>query len=83
MEPLSESLLREALAGDAHAWRSLAEQLSPIIQRRVALGLMRRRARGGGMPTPAEVADLTQQVFVVLLDRAVGAAADRLVMRMS
>jgi RNA polymerase sigma-70 factor (ECF subfamily) len=62
---LSRALMEKAVAKDRHAVRVLIDELSPVIQRRVARALLRRgpeRSRD----VREEVKDLTQHVFVVL-----------------
>jgi RNA polymerase sigma factor (sigma-70 family) len=61
-------LQKGALARDPEACRALIQKLSPIIHRRVASVLSRRSARMGHTPRRADILDLIQEVFVVLLD---------------
>ncbi len=64
--PTGEDLQR-ALAGDEAALEGLVEQLTPVIQCRVARGLLRRRDRAApGRDVRQEVEDLVQEVFLLL-----------------
>ncbi|WP_437625322.1 RNA polymerase sigma factor [Sorangium sp. So ce1151] len=65
MIELSRALIEKALAKDRHAVRVLIDELSPVIQRRVARVLL-RRACAQSRDVREEVKDLTQHVFVVL-----------------
>ncbi len=60
------TLVEKALAGDARAVRSLVDRLTPVIQARVARGLLRRSASAAGRDVRQEVEDLAQEVFVAL-----------------
>ncbi len=64
---LTPDLVERALAGGADAIRTLVDTLSPVIQARVARGLLRR---GGarGRDARQEVEDMTQEVFLSLFD---------------
>lgn len=67
-EPLGPELER-ALRGDPAALRVLVDQLTPVIQARVARVLLRSAsARQAGRSIRQEVEDMTQEVFVSLLD---------------
>jgi RNA polymerase sigma-70 factor, ECF subfamily len=59
--------LRRALAGDEHALDRLVRTLTPVIQGRVARGLLlRRTGPASGRNIRQEVEDLTQEIFLVL-----------------
>lgn len=60
------ALVQRALGGDAHAVRALVEQLTPVIQARVARALVRRAAAASGRNVRQEVEDFTQEVMVSL-----------------
>lgn len=60
-------LLERTLAGDRAASRALLERLAPIIQARVVRALYRRRGPAARDPRQ-ELMDMTQEVFVALLD---------------
>jgi len=60
-------LLEQALAGDRAAQRALLGHLAPVIQARVARALYRRRVPAARDPRQ-ELLDMTQEVFVSLLD---------------
>ncbi len=62
-------LVTRALAGEATAMRALIDRLLPVIQTRVGLALMRRRGQARGRDLRAEVEDLSQEVFLALLER--------------
>jgi RNA polymerase sigma-70 factor (ECF subfamily) len=59
-------LVQRALSHDREALRSLVEALTPVIQSRVARGLLRRATAASGRSIRQEVEDLTQEVFVSL-----------------
>lgn len=61
-------LIRRALLGEVAALRELVDRLSPTIQSRVARALCRRRAQASGRDVRQEVEDMTQEVFVSLLE---------------
>jgi RNA polymerase sigma-70 factor (ECF subfamily) len=61
-------LVRRALARDVDACRQLVAALTPAVQKRVGFALLRRERAGGGRFTRQEVADLTQEVFLLLWD---------------
>lgn len=67
-EALARSLVELALAGDRGAVRRLVGALTPVIQARVARTLLRRRVSARGREIRQEVEDLTQEVFVALLE---------------
>jgi DNA-directed RNA polymerase specialized sigma24 family protein len=67
MEPTRE-LVEQALAADARARRALVDALAPVIQRRVAIELFRRKGLARGRDLQQEVEDMTQQVFVAVLE---------------
>jgi hypothetical protein len=67
MEPTRE-LIEQALAADARACRALVDALAPVVQRRVAIELFRRKGLARGRHLQQEVEDMTQQVFVALLE---------------
>lgn len=67
MEPTRE-LVEQALSADPQARRALVEALVPVVQRRVAIELFRRRGLARGRDLRQEVEDMTQQVFVALLE---------------
>jgi RNA polymerase sigma factor (sigma-70 family) len=59
--------LRAALAGDETALTRLVRALTPVIQSRVARGLLlRRTGMAAGRDVRQEVEDLTQEIFLVL-----------------
>jgi RNA polymerase sigma-70 factor (ECF subfamily) len=57
--------IRAAIAGDAGAIAELLSAATPVVQARVARALL-RRPESRGRDIHADVADLTQEVFVVL-----------------
>ena len=60
-------LVERALRGDQQAVRKLIEQLTPVIQARVARTLLRHGANSRSPETiRSEVEDLTQEVFTML-----------------
>jgi len=63
---LDPSRVRRALEGDPHALREFVDALTPVIQARVARGLLRNRAERAGRDVQQEVEDLTQDVFAAL-----------------
>ena len=63
------ALVARALAGEAVAMRGLVDRLLPVIQTRVARALMRRSGQARGRNLRAEVEDLSQEVFLALLER--------------
>ncbi|MEZ4472066.1 MAG: sigma-70 family RNA polymerase sigma factor [bacterium] len=67
-EALARSLVERALAGELSAVRRLVAALTPVIQARVARILMRCRAGARGREIRQEVEDLSQEVFVALLE---------------
>lgn len=59
--------VRSALAGDEPALTRLVQRLTPVIQSRVARGLlMRRTGLAAGRDLRQEVEDFTQEIFLVL-----------------
>lgn len=59
--------LREALAGNEPALARLVRTLTPVIQSRVARGLLLwRRGTAAGRDVRQEVEDLSQEIFLVL-----------------
>ncbi len=59
--------VRRALAGDEPALNRLVQILTPVIQSRVARGLLLRRVgAASGRNVRQEVEDLTQDIFLVL-----------------
>lgn len=59
--------VRRALAGDEPALTRLVRRLTPVIQSRVARGLLlRRTGTASGRNIRQEVEDLTQEIFLVL-----------------
>jgi RNA polymerase sigma factor (sigma-70 family) len=59
--------VREALAGNVAALNRLVRKLTPVIQSRVARGLLlRRTGMAAGRNVRQEVEDLTQEIFLVL-----------------
>src|SRR5262245_39126253 len=65
-EPIQAEVHR-ALAGDDQALNRLVAMLTPVIQSRVARGLLSRRVgSASGRNVRQEVEDLTQEVFLVL-----------------
>lgn len=67
MEDLTPQLVRRAVAGDRDAVGVVVARLTPVIQARVARLLLRRQGAARGRDVRQEVADLTQDVFEVLL----------------
>jgi RNA polymerase sigma-70 factor (ECF subfamily) len=65
VEP-TPKLVERALAGDRASLRELLQRVSPIIQARAARALARRRGTSGRDPRQ-ELMDMTQEVFVALL----------------
>jgi len=61
-----QALVDRALAGAEGAARSLVAQLTPVVQARVARGLLRSRTRTRGRDVRQELEDLTQEVFAAL-----------------
>src|SRR5262245_19125407 len=59
----AQALISRALARDVAACRSLVDLLTPVIQRQVNAAMIRQR-RG----SRADVLDLTQEIFRILLD---------------
>jgi RNA polymerase sigma-70 factor, ECF subfamily len=60
-------LVRDALAGDQTALTRLVGALTPVIQARVARGLLLwRTGTAAGRDVRQEVEDLTQEIFLVL-----------------
>jgi RNA polymerase sigma-70 factor (ECF subfamily) len=56
-----------ALAGDERALSRLVQALTPVIQSRVARGLLlRRKGASAGRDIRQEVEDLTQEIFLLL-----------------
>jgi RNA polymerase sigma-70 factor (ECF subfamily) len=63
------ALVHLALAGDAGGLRRFVDELTPIVQARVARALSRSRAgRAQARSVEQEIEDLTQEVFVALFD---------------
>ncbi|HWM91835.1 MAG TPA: sigma-70 family RNA polymerase sigma factor [Thermoanaerobaculia bacterium] len=59
--------VRRALAGEEPALTQLVQTLTPVIQSRVARGLLlRRTGRASGRNIRQEVEDLTQEIFLAL-----------------
>lgn len=56
----------DALRGRPEAVRALVDELSPVIQARVARTLLRRAGAARGRDVRQEIEDLTQEVFVAL-----------------
>ncbi|MFT3765384.1 MAG: hypothetical protein QM820_07710 [Minicystis sp.] len=65
MPDLTAATVAEALSGDARAVRLLIDALTPVIQARVARGLLRSRA-ARGRDVHQEVQDIAQQVMLAL-----------------
>jgi DNA-directed RNA polymerase specialized sigma24 family protein len=66
---LTPQLVQRALEGDARALRTLVDALTPTIQARVVRRLFRSRAPGRrDRDIRQEIEDMTQEVFVALLD---------------
>lgn len=64
------SLLRQALDGNPTAQNELVALLTPVIQARVARTLLARRSLlAGGRSVRQEVENLSQDVWVALIDR--------------
>jgi RNA polymerase sigma-70 factor (ECF subfamily) len=62
-------LVRLALEGDASGLRRFVDELTPLVQARVARALSRSRAgKQQGRSVQQETEDLTQEVFVSLFD---------------
>jgi RNA polymerase sigma factor (sigma-70 family) len=65
-EPI-QTEIRRALSGDDQALNRLVAMLTPVIQSRVARGLLLRRVgAAGGRNVRQEVEDLTQEIFLAL-----------------
>ncbi len=65
-EPIQHEV-RQALAGDEPALNRLVRTLTPVIQSRVARGLLlRRTGTAAGRNIRQEVEDITQEIFLVL-----------------
>ncbi len=61
--------VERALAGDQAALTRLVDDLTPVIQARVArVLLLRRQGASAGRDVRQEVEDLTQEVFLILFD---------------
>ena len=58
--------LAQALEGDPAAVRELVDELTPVIQARVARVLLRRAGGARGRDVRQEIEDMTQDVFVAL-----------------
>jgi RNA polymerase sigma-70 factor (ECF subfamily) len=59
--------VRRALAGEEPALTRLVQRLTPVIQSRVARGLLlRRTGRAAGRDIRQEVEDFTQEIFLAL-----------------
>lgn len=65
---ISTELVDGALAGNPQATGQLVAALTPVIQARVNRALALRYRQGGRAPSRADVLDLTQDVFLALLD---------------
>ncbi|MCP4660279.1 MAG: sigma-70 family RNA polymerase sigma factor [bacterium] len=63
---LTPTQVSRALAGEEPVLTELVDQLTPVIQARIARGLLRREAAAGGRSIRQEVEDLTQEVFLEL-----------------
>lgn len=62
-----EHEIRSALAGEEPALTRLVQTLTPVVQSRVARGLLlRRTGAASGRDVRQEVEDLTQEIFLVL-----------------
>ena len=59
-------MVRDAIAGNRDAVRTLVELLTPVIQTKAARALLRRRIKDGARDINQEVEDLIQTVFVSL-----------------
>jgi DNA-directed RNA polymerase specialized sigma24 family protein len=59
-------VLRLALEGNPQAMRTLVDRLTPVVQTRVARGLLHRGRGPGGRDLRQEVEDFTQEVFLAL-----------------
>lgn len=60
------ALVDNALSGDGQAVRALVDHLTPVIQARVARGLLRSVRRAAGRDVRQELEDIAQEVFVAL-----------------
>jgi RNA polymerase sigma factor (sigma-70 family) len=60
------ALVQRALGGDGRAVRALVDQLTPVIQARVARGLVRRSRAAAGRNVRQEVEDFVQEVMISL-----------------
>lgn len=66
-ERATQDEVQSALAGDEPALTRLVRTLTPVIQSRVARGLLLRRTGGAaGRDVRQEVEDLTQEIFLLL-----------------
>jgi len=73
MQPLAiddqtRALVQRALGGEPAAGRELVQQLTPVVQRRVAVAWASCGAPGGRPVTRSDVLDLTQQVLLLLFE---------------
>lgn len=64
--PFTPTDIEHALGGDVTAVRLLISHLTPVIQARVARGLLRRQGQAGGRVLRQELEDLSQEVFCAL-----------------
>jgi RNA polymerase sigma-70 factor (ECF subfamily) len=67
MEPTRE-LIERALGEDPRARRALVDALVPVVQRRVTIEIFRHKGLARGRNLRQDVEDMTQQVFVSLLE---------------
>jgi RNA polymerase sigma factor (sigma-70 family) len=66
-DPATQDELQSALGGDEPALTRLVQSLTPVIQSRVARGLLlRRTGLAAGRDLRQEVEDLVQEIFLVL-----------------
>lgn len=69
VELLPWKTVLDALAGDPQATRTLVDRFTPVIQREVALALLRYSSASARKRNPRqEVEDITQEVFVALME---------------
>jgi RNA polymerase sigma-70 factor (ECF subfamily) len=65
---LDQPTLLRALGGEPVAARRMVQVLTPVIQARAARQLLRRQRGAGGRDVAQEIADLTQRVFLIMLE---------------
>lgn len=63
------ALVARAIAQSPEALRELMQRCAPVIRHRVTRALRARAAQAGAETRRSDVLDLTQEIFVILLDR--------------